>query len=130
MARWKAVYNDGTFLNQYNNDGSENKYSEIDRANLSQFLLLRDTKELMVIIYFTRPSQKLIYRKRVAIYISGSKTGTQDVVYIVGWHENRNGTNVQMICFVFDDGHVEILDRFDKNHNWFYPIIFMEEEKL
>jgi hypothetical protein len=61
--------------------------------------------------------------------ISGSAQGQQQAVHIAGWQEKSNGKNIQMLCFLFDDGHIEILDKFDKSHAWSIPITFMPEER-
>lgn len=128
MFSWKAIYKDDSCLPQFNNDGSENKYADIDRNKLSQFHLIKDDKP--VVIVYLDENKKLICRRRVAKHFSGPKAGTEEVVWIVGWQENRKGINVQMICFVFEDGHIEVVDRFDEKHPWFYPIVFRPEEQI
>jgi len=125
---WRAVYKDGSYLNQYNDDRSENKYSDINRSELVQFHLLQDNKSVIVI--HLDPEKKLIYRKRVAMHFAGTKAGTSENVYLVGWQEKRRDVNIQMICFVFEGGHIEVVDRFYENHQWFYPIRFLPEEKV
>lgn len=124
---WKAIYTDGTFLNQYGKDGSENKYGDIDRARLVQFQLVKHGKTVAVIHLDTK--KQLIYRRRVAVHFTGPQKGTREAVYLVGWQEKRAGVNVQLVCFVFEDGHVEVVDRFRKDHPWFYPVNFLAEEK-
>ena len=124
MVEWKAIYNDGTEYNQYEN-GKANSYAEIDRSRLSQFVLHENNKPLIVIHLDKR--KKLIYRRRVAKHVFGGK---EEVVYIVGWQEHINCMNIQSISFLFEDGHIEVLDRFKENHDWFYPVNFIPEEKL
>jgi len=74
--------------------------------------------------------KKLIYRMRHAIAFMGSRAGTKETVYIIGWQQNRRGVNSQMVCFVFEDGHVEVVDRFREGHPWFYPVTFRAEETI
>jgi len=121
---WRAIYTDGSFLDQYNADGTENKYTSIDRTRLSKFLLLRETKPVFVL--HLRPGQRLIHRRRVSIRL-GARAG-RETVWIVGFQENRNGVNIQSIAFVFEDGHVELMDRFREDHVLYYPVIFLPEE--
>jgi len=33
------------------------------------------------------------------------------------------------VSVIFPD-HVEVIDRFEVGHPWFYPVVFREEEKL
>lgn len=123
---WKAIYTDGKSLSQYNG-GVENKYIDIDRDRLLHFILLEDSIPKIVIPLTN--NKRLIYRRRVAVSFSGINAGNTEVVYLVGWQEKKQGINTQMICFLFEDGHIEITDRFYINHPWFYPMIFLPEEK-
>ena len=122
---WKAIYNDGTELPQYNEDGSENKYPDIDRSKLIQFVLLYFGIPHVVI--HLDDNKRLIYRRRVAQSVT---KGIIEVVYLAGWQEKIKRKNVQMICFLFEDGHVEIVDRFYEKHPWFYSIVFRPEERI
>ena len=119
---WKAVYQNGNFLLQFNADGSENKYTTINRAQLSQFVLYRDKKPMVVI--HLNGKKRLIYRMRRAM----NNHGYKEIVYIAGWQETTNGVNTQMISFLFEDNHIEIVDQFYEDHSWFYSVNFIPEE--
>ena len=121
---WQAIYNDGTTLPQYNEDGSENRYTDINRDTLTQFILFRYTRPKLVIHLDSH--KKLIYRMRRA----ENDRGVQEVVYLVGWQEKRNGYNIQSISSLFEDDHIEVVDRFNEKHPWFYSINFIEEERI
>ena len=136
---WQAIYDDGETLSQYNEKkGRENKYTDIDRSRLVQFVLLADDIPKLVIHH--DKNKRLIYRRRIAMVFSGPPAGkaeggnlstcNQETVHIVGWQERKKGVNTQMICFLFEDGHVEVVDRFREQHPWFYPVIFLPEEEL
>jgi len=122
---WCAVYTDGIELNQYNKDGTFNKYTDISRDNLIQFVLYKNNKTVLVL--HLDSNKKLIFRRRVAMKVLSDK---KEVVYLVGWQENKNGVNIQQISFIFEDGHIEVVDGFKSDHKWFYPIVFMEDEQL
>jgi hypothetical protein len=121
---WLAIYIDGTTLQQYNADGSENKYLNIERDKLKQFVLLRDNEPKVVI--HVDQNKKLIYRMRTA----ANNKGIIERVYLAGWQQRTNGMNTQMISFLFEDGHIEIVDKFRENHPWFYSVNFIAEERL
>lgn len=125
---WKAIYKDGSVLNQYNKDQSENKYGDIKRSKLVRFELVKHNQVVATIHLDSK--KQLIYRRRVAMHVTGPNAGLQEAVYLVGWQENRNGVNMQALCFVFEDGHFELLDRFREKHPWFYSVKFKKEEKL
>lgn len=125
---WKAIYTDGTFLPQFNEDGSDNKYPDINRAKLKEFQLIRNGK-VAVVVHLDK-KKKLICRMRVGQVGFGPRAGQKERVWLVGWQEKRGHVNVQMVCFVFEDGHIEVVDRFHENHPWFYPVKFIPKEKL
>lgn len=127
---WKAVYSDGTFLSQYNSGGSANKYTDINRSKLTQFHLTAYGKTFLIV--HLNKNKRLIYRMRVAHHMALGPSGKSGVerVWLVGWQEKRRGVNVQMVCAVFEDGHIEVVDRFREGHPWFYPVNFRPEEAL
>jgi hypothetical protein len=102
--QWLASYSDGSQLMQWEG-GKENKYVNIDRNKLSSFAILGDSGELILSVQFERPTQKLICRRRQAISVTGIPLST---VWLVGWHENINGTSVKAICYIYEDGHIEM----------------------
>ena len=125
MLRWAAVYNDGSLLPQYNEDGSENKYTDINRDILKQFLLLSTTSVRFILNL--KPEFKLIYRLRT-IKINND---VKERVHIVGYQQNISGKNIQHINFIVDStGVIEVTDGFRENHAWYSSINFMPEEEI
>lgn len=121
---WKAIYSGNESLSQFNEDGSENKYTNIKRERLIQFCIYVDNNPAVII--HLDPHKKLIYRMRRAM----NNRGEEESVYLAGWQERKNGKNIQMIVFLFEDGHIEIVDRFYENHKWFYGINFLKTEEI
>lgn len=118
MLTWEAFYTTGS-LSQYNEDGTENKYTDINRNILTRFLL-KDTKVRFVLNLDT--DKKLIYRKRIAKSLMNN---VKETVYIIGYQHGSN----QSINFYFEStGHVETTDGFKEGHKWYYPVVFLEEE--
>lgn len=111
---WKAIYNNGMRLPQFNEDGSENKYPEIDRSRLSAFEIYNMDK-LILRIHFEK-GRRLIYRKRVSRGLSGK----QQAIYLIGWQQTIAGQNIQDIAYVFEDGHIELAGKWKEDHRWFY----------
>ena len=125
MLQWVAVYNDGSLLPQYNEDGSENKYVDINRDILKQFLLLDKTSVRFILNL--KPEFKLIYRLRT-IKINND---VKERVHIVGYQLNISGKNIQHINFIVDStGVIEVTDGFRENHAWYSSINFMPEEEI
>lgn len=92
MEKWKAVYNDGTKLEQYNDDGSANTYRDIDRERLACFSLSVFGKKFTVSL---DDGRQLIYRKRIRQVVGGPK----EEGYILGWKKD----GVQSIMFITED---------------------------
>ena len=126
MLRWAAVYNDGSHHPQYNEDGSENKYVDINRDILKQFLLLDETSVRFILNL--KPELKLIYRLRTA---KNSNNDVIERVHIVGYQQNVSGKNIQHINFIVDStGVIEVTDGFRENHAWYGPVVLLSDEKI
>ena len=125
---WRVLYTDGSSLFQYNEGEENRKYTDIDRDRLKEFSLFVDDTKRITIPF--DGNKRLVYRKRIAQDFAGTTQGQKREVYIAGWQEKRAGKNIQMLCFLFDDGHVEILDKFDINHTWSIPVTFTQEEQI
>lgn len=117
---WKAIYKDGKELCQFEEDGTENKYPDIDRSKLAVFEIRKaaagDQPDRLLFKMFLEPGRRLIYRRRVQdkMKIGGKPTDIQvkkrwkEIVYLVGWQATIGGRSVQDIAYVFEDGHVEL----------------------
>jgi len=102
MLTWTAAYKDGTVLHQYNGDGTENRYEDIDRYRLFRFDLLRGG-EIVYSVYL-HSSQRLIFRRRNFIPQGGERW----VVYLVGWQMNVEGKNVTAINYIYPNGKIDL----------------------
>ena len=124
MLSWVADYGK-TSLPQYNEDGTENKYGDIDRQSLKRFILIEGNKVRFVLNL--DPGKRLVYRRRVAMDVMSKVTET---IHIFGYQEHiQNGYNKQVINFYFEKiGYLETTDGFKEGHEWFYPVIFLPEE--
>jgi hypothetical protein len=108
MLTWKAIYKEGEPLSQFNADGSENLYRDIDRKKLSRFELYDG--ETLKFALFLHEGQRLIFRRRN--FISYSKDGEKRwIVYLVGYQFNdETGKNYKVINYVHENGIVELDD--------------------
>jgi len=115
---WKAVYKDGKELPQFEEDGIENKYPDIDRSKLAVFEIRKaavgDQPDRLLFKLFLEPGRRLIYRRRVLERMRFGKEkpelvkGGRQTIYLVGWQATIGGRSVQDIAYVFEDGHVEL----------------------
>lgn len=81
---WIANYNDGTKLKMFNNDGTENKYPDIDRTKIESF----DIMDGNYIVYHLKinPGDVFFYRRIVAkqLIASNLKEINNDHCYKLG----------------------------------------------
>jgi hypothetical protein len=117
---WLAHYGDES-LAQYNEDGTENKYADIDRNRLTAFSLVRDGN-IIARIHLS-PDKRLVYRRRVE-----KRPGLEDVrLSLAGWQKTVNGENIQSIVCIFDHmSTVEVIDGW--KDGWFDKPEFLDFE--
>jgi len=121
--KWKAIYSDGKSLNQYNEDKSVNKYTDIDRSKLSSFELYKEDKLIFKLVL--EEGQRLIFRRRVSSNLQGEVIGA---IYLVGWQKNINGKNTQSISYILEDGCIIMAGQWDEKSNFSYSPNLIEEE--
>lgn len=107
MIEWRAVYSDNTHLDQFAENGIENKYSDIDRTKLQAFDILHDG--ITVLRTDLSNKKRLIYRRRVK---QRGPSGAKQVVYLVGYQENINGVNKQVVNHIYERVLIEQHDKY------------------
>jgi len=118
---WRAVYSDGTSI-----DGTTHKYPDIDRSRLTQFHMVDKLNGKSIVVLHLRQGMKLIYRMRNFLDFYGNVKGR---IQLVGWHENKGGANVQLVMVLFEDNHIEVLDRWRDDFAPYSKPILEEYEK-
>jgi len=102
---WCVVYDDGSSLEQFNPDGSENLFKNIDQDKLAKFIVSTRQKEVIVNIGtgevkvngtkisfgYDDLKHRLIYFRRVRQALgSGSESS---ITEYVGWQSTIQGSN-------------------------------------
>lgn len=120
---WRAVYRDGTVVEQYDEkrDPIEVSSEIIDRRNVKTFFILHG--QVPVLTLHLDEGQNLIYRRRISV--TGDK---REICHLVGWQRIVQGETVQSIAYVFEDGRIEMAGRFREDHPWFYSIVLTGKE--
>jgi hypothetical protein len=122
---WRAIYDDGTAVDQYDEkrDPIEVSSEVIDRKKVKTFLIIWD--QVPVFTLHLEEGQKLFYRRRTTLTVG------KEICHLAGWQQEvgADGEMVWRIAFVFEDGRIEIKDKFIENHPWFYPIVLTDKEK-
>jgi len=118
---WQAAYEDGTVLNQYNEDATKNSYNDLNRDGLETFSLLDDQDNVIVTVEL-EPNCVLFWRMRVALHPSGR---TRERVHLVGW---RKADGTEEINLVLQDGKVRKYKKWNPNSQWLYEPIWRSQE--
>ena len=121
---WKAIYSDGKSLNQYNEDKSVNKYTDIDRTALKFFELYNGNK--IIIRVHLGDDKRLIFRRRVSLSMNSTIT---EVIYLIGWQKTIGKENIQSISYIFEDGHIEMAGAWNEESPFAYAPNLIKEEK-
>lgn len=111
---WRAVYHDGSgkltedkFLMQFNEDGTENKYADIDRWKLGRFDLINRVGKVVYSVYL-HTDQILIYRRRNFIILGGRKS----MIFLIGWRQSIQTPNgpkvITIINYLYEDGTIAL----------------------
>lgn len=107
MLTWRAFYRDEKYLPQYNEDGTENRYTDIDRYRLVRFDLVNEENKTIYSLYLQQ-GQRLIFRRRNFIKMNGERW----LVYLVGWQKTFNDGvrdhNITAINYIHPDGSISL----------------------
>src|SRR4029078_9286365 len=68
---WEAIYNDGTELKQFDDNGNFHRFSEIEVDKLHVFRMKHDQSERIMDILFDSSTMKLIHFYRNVILRAG-----------------------------------------------------------
>lgn len=113
---WRANYNDSTSLRQIDPDGTKHAYADIDRTKLVSFELLEGENVVLSVPF--DPGEKLIWRRRVEM----NSAGVVATVHIIGKQATVDGQNRQVVFGLHPDGHVDVSDKWDDAHPWYFPV--------
>lgn len=113
---WVAVQRDGTILQRWNSDNTENVPDPHNTAEL-HLLPAPEWPHLRPFSLFLTRSQKLIYKKRRHMD-SGQSGGGEDhdsTVFVVGYEQEIDHAHFSAYAFLLPDGRIEWCSSF--NHN-------------
>ena len=120
---WKVTYSDDS---SYTN--KDIKYPEIDRDKLKLFQILRPNGTSRVTFHIKSPDQRLIVRSRVLRDMITSVI--KERAWLIGYQQTKQGVNLQVIMCLFQDGSIEIIDKFYDDNQFFKNINLRPEEQF
>ena len=127
-AKWRAIYKDGTMLNEVDNSNGrikEHTFKEIKFSELEYFQLVNDQNIAICQVHlggekrliFTRRNIKTTGRRMI---MQGSTkvpvpVNSHKIVIILGWQKTINGVNSKSIFYLLPDGRLEMDDEWKED---------------
>lgn len=99
---WKAEYENGSVLKQYDSNGEERNFNEIDQDRLDTFSWISDDNVLPTYTIDLKDWQRLIAFRRHVLRRGNDRV----MVYALGWQATINGRNYKTINYILPDGSV------------------------
>lgn len=106
---WRFYYADGTQFNEFDEDGTDHGFAEVDLAQVVALELVPQRPNLPNHIVLITPQEQrpIFFRRRAkplllsadAVQVTGHLTVT-----VIGWQETVQGQNVTHYSAFFDDG--------------------------
>lgn len=109
---WRAIYGDGTVLNEYDEAGQSHGWAEVDQSRLVAFELVPQREGLpMPHIAVSASMRPIFFRRRQRHINLGSGERTQGAtVTVLGFQKTIRNVNVKCLTAYFDDGSVLVTD--------------------
>lgn len=112
---WQAIYNDGTHLNEINDDKTLNYFKDIDQDRLIAFILRPVRPELPQFAVQLLGDKRLVFFRRRSLISRPSATGLEEsqrgqTYHVLGYQTTQNGSNVKGLLFITEDGNSVITD--------------------
>jgi hypothetical protein len=106
---WKAVYADGSELDEYGTDGEQHGWKDIDVANLAAFILVPQRDHLGTHVLKVTGDARPIFFRRRSRELNGTtfeQEGDTTTITVLGMQSTVRGVNVQSFTALYADGSV------------------------
>jgi len=123
--KWRAIYNDNTFLDEQEQNGTEHAFKEIDFTKIQAFQLINQ-QNIAICQVKLGEGKRLIFARR-NLMTTGARTIMQGdvkvsvpaeshrVIIILGWQKTVNEVNSKAIFYLLPDGRIEMDDEWHED---------------
>lgn len=105
---WVANYDNGDKLEQFNADGTENQYKDINRERLIRFDMVEKQTKKVVYALYLHDGQQLIFRRRTLKKINRPDT----VIFLIGYQMTvmlgSGSKQIVVINYIHPDGSIAL----------------------
>lgn len=112
---WEAIYDDGTTLEELEDDGTLHGFREIDQERLVAFILRPLLPHLPQYAVQLNPGKRLIFfrKRRKTLDMNTGEQRDEPPYQCIGYQETVNGKNVKSYVFVNIEGSSLLTDEMD-----------------
>ena len=109
---WEAVYNDGTILKQFGDDGYFHQFKEIDQSKLHYFKMVHENKPCYTLL-FNPEKMKLVHFYKTTRLNVGAENEAFITMYCFGWELKICGKTAKMITVITPSGETIMTENAD-----------------
>ena len=111
---WKAVYDDGAEFDEFDDDGRDHGFGEVDQSRVVRVHLIPIRPHLaehVIAIDPTRGQRPIFFRRhKVTVRMGDGAIEDRQTVTVIGWQRTVADEAVYSYTFLFDDGSSLIAD--------------------
>ena len=118
--KWRAVYDDGSYLDELESNGTEHIFKEINFKKMVLFQLLNEQHIAICQVHLNSEKRLIFTRRNIVttvrrMILQGDvkvpiPINSHQKVIILGWQKTVNGVNVKSIFYLLPDGRIEMDD--------------------
>lgn len=135
IVKWRAVYDDGTFLDEVEQNGTDHLFKEIQFSKIKLFQLMNENK-IAVCQVRLGDDKRLIFTRR-NLKVAGAElvelngvniqvpVKSHQIIIILGWQKTVNKINVKSIFYLMPDGRIELDDEWREKEHAIYTQVDM-----
>lgn len=108
---WRAHYRDGSTLDEFDADGRDHGFADVDQSRLAAFELLPAADGLQRAVLLVTGDLRPIFFRRRTVTVSQSGESEEPVsIHVLGWQRTVAGQNVKSFTAYYPDGSVLVTD--------------------
>lgn len=98
--QWEAIYEDGSVLKQFGDDGVFHQFAEIDQSQLAMFKMVSPQYSHTYTLLFSDPNMKLIHFYRNTILNAGTADEEHIRLYCFGYEKKVGSKSRKLVMAI------------------------------
>jgi len=105
---WVATYTDATQVAEYDADGREHAFREVDLPRVASVALVPTVEGLPLHVVHLQPDlgqRPIFFRRRQRLLdLATGEEGATATIHVLGWQQTVGSANVKSLTYFFEDG--------------------------